>query len=105
MPCDIDGDDLEPGLLPPPLDDRAKDDYLPFASRAEFEHAELLYVEAELSAGKIDRLLNLLSLLYAKPPFMFHRELYSLIDAIKQGEIPWNSFSLAYNSVRPQDDL
>lgn len=36
---------------------------------------------------------------------MSHQELYSLIDAIKQGEIPWNSFSVTYNGVRPQGNL
>jgi hypothetical protein len=62
-------------------------------------------MEAELSAGKIDRLLNVLSTLYDEPPFMSHQELYALIDAIKQGEIPWNSFSVCYNGLRPQDNV
>ena len=58
-----------------------------------------------MSAGKIDQLLNLLASLYdGQPPFMSHRELYSTIDAIKQGEIPWNSFSITYNGVRPQQN-
>ena len=56
-----------------------------------------------MSAGKIDRLLTLLASLYdGQPPFMSHRELYATIDTIKQGEIPWNSFSVTYNGVRPQ---
>ncbi|KAJ3505225.1 hypothetical protein NLJ89_g7528 [Agrocybe chaxingu] len=102
--CDMDGDDLEPGSQPPLSEDGTKDDYSPFANRAEFELAELLYVEEEMSAGKIDRLLNLLAALYDEPPpFASHQEMYSLIDLIKQGEIPWNSFSIMYDGVRPQD--
>ena len=58
-----------------------------------------------MSAGKIDWLLTLLASLYdGQPPFMSHQELYVTIDAIKQGEIPWNSFSVAYNGVRPQQN-
>ncbi|KAN0129867.1 hypothetical protein V8E53_012339 [Lactarius tabidus] len=101
-PCDINGDNLEAGALLPPPDDLANDDFSPFANRAEFKLAELLYVEAEMSAGKINWLLNLLALLYAaEPPFMSHQDLYSMIHVIKQGEIPWNSFLVAYNGVRP----
>ena len=58
-----------------------------------------------MPAGKIDRLLNILALFHdGQPPFTSHRELYSMIDAIKQGEIPWNSFSISYNGVRPQQN-
>jgi Plavaka transposase len=100
----VDGYDLNPGLLPPPLDDHADNNYSPFSNRTEFELMELLYVHAEMSAGRIDKLMNLLAALNAgQPPFASHHELYSLIDAIKQGEIPWNSFSIAYNGTIPQD--
>ena len=96
---------MEPGAPPPPHHHLAEDDFSPFSNRAEFELAEFLYVKAEMSAGKIDQLLNLLASLYdTQPPFMSHRELYSTIDAIKQGEIPWNSFSITYGGVRPQQN-
>jgi hypothetical protein len=56
-----------------------------------------------MSASKIDRLMDLLATLNSEaPPFTGHHEMYSLIDAIKQGEIPWNSFSIAYNGAIPQ---
>lgn len=58
-----------------------------------------------MPAGKIDRLLNILASFHdGQPPFTSHRELYSTIDAIKQGEIPWNSFSISYNGVHPQQN-
>jgi len=102
----VDGYDLGPGSLPPPLDDHADSDYSPFSSRAEFELAELLYVHAEMSARKIDKLMDVLAALNAgPPPFTSHHELYALIDAIKQGEIAWNSFSITYNGTVPQDGL
>lgn len=101
-PCDVIGNDLEPGSLPPPPDDHAEDDYSPFGSRAAFELAELLYVEEEMSAGKIDKLLKLLAALYdTPPPFTGYQELYNLIDTIKQGDVPWNSFSVGYDGARP----
>ena len=57
-----------------------------------------------MSAGKIDTLLKLMATLYdTQPPFTSHQELYMLIDAIKQGDIPWNSFLVAYNGTQPSD--
>ena len=103
--CDLDGDDIEPSAPPPPPHHHAEDDFSPFSNCAEFKLAEFLYVKAKMSAGKIDQLLNLLASLYdGQPPFMLHQELYSTIDAIKQGEIPWNSFSITYNGVCPQQN-
>ena len=80
------------------------DDYSPFGSCAEFQLAELLYAEEEMSAGKIDTLLKLMATLYdTQPPFTSHQELYMLIDAIEQGDVPWNSFSVAYDGTQPSD--
>ncbi|KAF8258465.1 hypothetical protein EI94DRAFT_1780909 [Lactarius quietus] len=105
-PCDATGDDIEPGSPPPPYEDHAQDNYSPFRSRAEFELAELLFAEEEMSAGKIDKLLKVLSALYdTQPPFTNCQELYTLIDSIKQGDVPWNSFSVAYDGARPPDGM
>src|SRR6202012_3437602 len=103
-PCDVTGADLEPGSLPPPPDGHAEDDYSPFGSWAEFQLAELLYVEEEMSAGKIDKLLKLLADVYdTQPPFTSSQQLYKMIDAIKQGDVSWNSFSVAYDGARPPE--
>ena len=100
----MDGYDLNLGSPPPPPDTCANDDYSSFSSHTEFELMELLYVHAEMSAGRIDKLMNLLATLnQGQPPFASHQELYSLIDAIKEGDIAWNSFSIAYNGAIPQD--
>jgi hypothetical protein len=56
-----------------------------------------------MSAGKIDRLLLLLRALYPndEPPINDHKELYSMIDAIEQGDVAWSSFSASYNGELP----
>jgi hypothetical protein len=105
-PCDVTGDNLEPGLLPPPPDGHAEDDYSPFGSRAEFELAELLYVEEEMSAGKIDKLLQLLADVYdTQPPFKSSQKWYTLIDTTKQGDVLWNGFSVSYNGAHPPEGV
>ena len=58
-----------------------------------------------MSAGKIDKLLNILAALYPSndPPVADHKELYSIIDDIKAGDVAWNSFSVQYNGEVPED--
>ncbi|KAJ7889344.1 hypothetical protein B0H14DRAFT_3855779 [Mycena olivaceomarginata] len=94
----LDGNDLPPGALPPPWEERAADDYSPFESRAEFTFAEFLYVREEMSANAVDHLAQLLAALYegTDPPFADHKDLYATIDAIQQGDIPWECFSVKY---------
>ncbi|KAF8228530.1 hypothetical protein L208DRAFT_1290891, partial [Tricholoma matsutake] len=79
--------------------------YSPFSSRAEFELVEFLYAEEEMSAGKIDKLMAILKALYPDddPPLADHKELYSLIDEIQQGNVPWQSFSVQYNGEQALD--
>ena len=105
-PCDPDGYDIAPNAAPPPPDEEHSDDnYLPFNSPAEFEFSEFIYAEEEMSAGKIDKLLNILALLYPNenPPVADHKELYSIIDSIKEGDVTWNSFLVQYNGKTPKD--
>lgn len=103
-PCDRLGNDLEDGASPPSSSNKNPNDYSPFANRAEFELAEFLFTQEGMSAGKIDRLLNLLSSFYNQPPpFASHKEMYALIDSIKQGDVPWNSFSVSYDGDHPKN--
>ncbi|KAF7372543.1 hypothetical protein MVEN_00116600 [Mycena venus] len=85
-PCDADGNDLPPGAAPPLWEERAADDYSPFTSRAEFEFAEFFI---SLYQGM-------------DPPFADHKDLYATIDAIQQGDIPWESFSVKYTGQLPE---
>ena len=94
-PCDPDGYDLPSNAAPPPRDDEhPDDDYSPFNSCSKFEFSEFIYAEEEMSAGKIDKLLNILATLYPdeNPPVADHKELYSIIDAIK-GDIVSGNWS------------
>jgi hypothetical protein len=57
-----------------------------------------------MSAGKIDKLINILGALYKDaPPVSGHKELYSIIDSIKQGDIPWDNFSVSYAGEKPAE--
>jgi hypothetical protein len=64
LPCDKDGYDIPNGPHPPRIDKSGPIDFTPFETRAEFEFAEFLYSKAEMSAGKIDKLLEILAALY-----------------------------------------
>ncbi|KAJ7048804.1 hypothetical protein C8F01DRAFT_1266590 [Mycena amicta] len=102
-PCDADGYNLPPGALPPPLDERAADDFGAFDDRAQFEFAEFLYKRQEMSGDSIDELAQLLAALYQDDPFFNnHRDLYTMIDSIQQGDIPWQSFAVEYTGPRPE---
>ncbi|TFK59591.1 hypothetical protein BDN72DRAFT_905705 [Pluteus cervinus] len=81
-------------------------DFEPFDRRAQFEFGEFIYVQDEMSAGKVDRLMNHLYSLYPNddPPFADHKELHALIDGIKHGDVPWDSFTVKYNGPRPAGD-
>ncbi|KAJ7815221.1 hypothetical protein B0H13DRAFT_1924296 [Mycena leptocephala] len=105
-PCDRDGYDLPAGSLPPPWEERAADDYSPFDGRAEFEFAEFLFTHEEMAQARVDRLAQLLAALYPgqDPPFSDHTDLYSTIDAIQQGDVPWESFSVQYSGPLPEGE-
>ena len=102
-PCDEDGYDLPDGTSSPPIDDLEPIDFYPFEKCTEFEFAEFLYSEIEMSAGKIDKLLELLAALYPERALTFsnHQELYQMINSIQQGDITWDSFSVQYNGTLP----
>jgi hypothetical protein len=99
LPCDKDGYDIPNGPHPPRIDKSGPIDFTPFETGAEFEFAEFLYSKAEMSAGKIDKLLEILAALYPErtPSIADHKDLYQRIDSIQQGDIAWDSFSVKYN--------
>ena len=98
-PCDSCGNDLPPDSPPPPPDERAKDDFTPFEHRPEFEFAEFLFSKAQMSGGNTTTLMQLLAALYPdnSPPYADADDLYSTIDSISQGSIPWQNFSVVSN--------
>ncbi|KAJ6595383.1 hypothetical protein B0H10DRAFT_2179268 [Mycena sp. CBHHK59/15] len=96
-PCDKNGYDLPPDSLPLPWEEQAPDDYSPF-------NGQFLYRDEEMAGQRINRLSQLLAALYKDmdPPFADHKHLYSTIDAIQQGDVPWQSFSVTYTGPLPE---
>ncbi|GLB41297.1 hypothetical protein LshimejAT787_0905120 [Lyophyllum shimeji] len=103
IPCDADGFDLADDALPPPPEPHDPTDFSPFPDRAKFEYAEFLFTKDEMSASNLDKLLTLTTALNPDrpPPFSGHQHMYGLIDAIKQGDVPWQSFSVTYQGQLP----
>ncbi|KAI0073283.1 hypothetical protein K474DRAFT_1722024, partial [Panus rudis PR-1116 ss-1] len=114
VPCDITGDPLPPGALPPPPSARNSDDWTPFTDRVQFETTNFFFRDAQLSQRKIDTILRLwaASLIHATggdeaaagPPLVNHKHMHSLIDSIPLGDAPWKSFTATYTGVSPEHD-
>jgi len=82
-------------------------DWYPYDNRAEFEFADFLYHEDQMSAGKINKLSHILATLYPDdvPTFADHKDLYSTIDAMEVGEVAWESFTVTYNGTLPEGNV
>lgn len=105
-PCDANGILLPPDSPSPLRPSQSPNDWGPYGSKLQFETAELIFKNAELSAGKIDTLCDLWARSLGEgvnPPFTNHRELYETIDATPLGDIPWRSFKLKYTGEQPAD--
>jgi len=104
--CDRHGRFLPPEAPPEPVTTKGDDDWAPFTSRAGFELAEFLFAEAELSQKKINKLLELWAATLAphgdSPPIANHHDLHQQIDAIKLGNVQWESASLKYDRPLPK---
>ena len=104
--CDARGIFLPPEALPEPLTTKEDDDWSPFTLRAGFELAEFLFAEAELSQKKINKLLELWTATLVphgdSPPIANHQDLHRQIDAIRLGNIQWESSPLKYTRPLPK---
>ena len=106
----MDGNLILPGTPPPPHSSTAgPDDWTPYANRAEFEFAEFLFTENQMSGKHIDKLLNIWAATLVThgddPPFTNHEELYATIDATPVGDVPWGSFSVRYDGELPEGEI
>ena len=103
VPCDEAGASLPPGSALPPRE--AGPGWSPFRNRAEFELAEFIYKEEQISERSTERLLELIEALLVKhgdiPPFASFDDLCTTIDSIHVGDIPWQSFSTRYTGALP----
>ncbi|KAJ7137438.1 hypothetical protein C8R43DRAFT_1097904 [Mycena crocata] len=106
-PCDRDGNFLLPNTPPPPKDRPPHGDFTPYASREDFELADLLYRRVQIPAGAIDELMQNWAArpeTAGDPPFADHDDLYNTIDATEIGHVPWESFAVKYNQpIAPGD--
>lgn len=103
--CDENGDDLPPDAPPPPVDsERGNDGYFPYESQAEFELADFLFRKEQMSAGGINKLMDIWAAFDDdSPPFSNADDLYNIIDGTELGDVPWQAFSVKYNGATPQD--
>ncbi|KAJ2925637.1 hypothetical protein H1R20_g11456, partial [Candolleomyces eurysporus] len=101
IPTDENGDPLPPDAPPPPRFD-AEDPWFPFKDEGGFRLADFLFCKEEMSAKKIDHLLEIWALDKAKhndlAPFNSYTQMYSAIDAIEFGDAPWQSFSMNFSA-------
>ncbi|KII96186.1 hypothetical protein PLICRDRAFT_87439 [Plicaturopsis crispa FD-325 SS-3] len=113
MPCDINGEYLQPGTPPPPrippgdVGHDTPEQWVPFNNRAEFQMADFLYRQNQMPRSQINTLSEILAQMYpdSPPPFADHNELYEIIDSIEQGDTIWSSFSISYTGPRPLQDV
>ncbi|KAH9940258.1 hypothetical protein B0H21DRAFT_872070 [Amylocystis lapponica] len=93
---------------PPPRTGAAADDWSPFNNRVEFEAAEFMYTREQMSQGNINTLIDLsaASLLAHRdqPPFANTTDMCYVLDEIKLGDAPWQSFSAKYTGILPEGD-
>ncbi|KAG1785541.1 uncharacterized protein HD556DRAFT_1249676 [Suillus plorans] len=109
-PCDREGNFLPRGTPPPPLSDKASDDWTPYKSRVEFELADYLFTKNQTPMHSIDQLLNIwaASLIEGGSKttlFPDHRALYKTIDDTPLGDIKWQSFSVKYTGEIPEQGV
>ncbi|KAG1819162.1 uncharacterized protein BJ212DRAFT_1446262 [Suillus subaureus] len=95
-PCDVNGAFLPPGAPPPP-EDIANDNWMPFHNCLEFETAEFLYKQNQMPASQIDWLLDLWA-------STLITDLYNVIDSSPFGDAPWQHFTVAYDGERLTDE-
>ncbi|KAK7684223.1 hypothetical protein QCA50_012547 [Cerrena zonata] len=115
QPCNQNGAFISMDASPPPRTSKSPHDWTPYENRLEFETAEFLFQDAQLSEAKIKRLLGVWAstLLLASngdvnnsaPPFASAKEMYEVIDATPLGDAPWKSFTASYTGPRPNTDV
>ncbi|KAG2043609.1 hypothetical protein BDR03DRAFT_978052 [Suillus americanus] len=107
-PCDAQGNPLPPGTAPPPRH-TANDDWSPFTNQGNFLLADFLFRKVEMSGSDIDFLMELWAFKMqqlgeaASSPFISHKDIYTTIDSIRQGDVPWECLSVDLGDTIPDD--
>jgi hypothetical protein len=100
------GEYLPPYTRPPdppiPHDGGTPDSWDPFNSRIEFDFAHYHFVEAQSSAGLINKALDIwAATVSGTAPWKSSKQLYATIDAIKLGDSPWKTYTVRYQGPLP----
>lgn len=111
VPCDENGNTLPPGSLPPPrhpADALPSNPWYPFNDRLAFEFADYHFTELQSSLAQINTGLDhwLATAILAggkadNVPWRTAQEMYTTIDAIKEGPAPWRTVKFQYTGPFP----
>jgi Plavaka transposase len=73
----------------------------------EFELADLLYTQMQMSSSNVNKLLDIfLAYLHKhgdRPPFSSCAKLYNVIDSMQVGDIAWDCFGVKYTGDRTEN--
>lgn len=105
IPCNAAGQPLPPGAPPSSRPGPRNKDYRPYESRIQFEIADFLYREVQMSGNHIDKLMSLWNAHSSTSPFADHQHLYSTIDATPLADIEWRAFTVTYTGPRPDGEV
>ena len=102
--CDEGGNDIPLAApLPPCHPDKAPDDWEPYDNHLQFEVADFLFCQNQMSAGDINFLLSLwvasLTIHDDEPPFLKAMHVYNTIYSTPISDVAWEFFSLQYNRI------
>ncbi|KAG2070384.1 hypothetical protein BDR04DRAFT_1128492 [Suillus decipiens] len=92
-PCNANGISIPAGSPPSPRFSEAHNNWTPFTDQAQFLLADFLFQKVEMLGPNIDFLMELC-------PFKSHHDMYTTIDTIGAGDVPWQCFT-----VSPQEEL
>ncbi|KAF8140679.1 hypothetical protein K438DRAFT_1995789 [Mycena galopus ATCC 62051] len=110
LPCDADGHYLPPFSVPPPpppppVHSQDPAAWAPFGSRVEFDFAQFHFVKLQSSAANINTALDLWAASVMQfggtVPWKNSDDLYSTIDEIQSGHMPWQTYQMRYAGPLP----
>ncbi|KAF8228638.1 hypothetical protein L208DRAFT_1001051, partial [Tricholoma matsutake] len=104
------GNDIPLNAPPPPhCPDKGPDDWAPYDNCLQFEVADFLFHQNQMSAGDINFLLSLwgasLAIHNDEPPFSKATHVYDTINSTPLCNVAWESFSLQYNGTQPAESV
>lgn len=100
----MDGNDLN-GSQPLPHE-KPKSPWHPFANRGHFSLADFVFRHNEMPGAQFDELMHIWAEVNGSesrsrkpPPYANKKDLYDTIDAIDQGDVPWQSFTIQHGDT------